>query len=267
MSKVTLFEAGTVGVDLRTNPLFLGKKKLHAATNLVFEEGVLKTRPGFHYLPLGCSGIFQGACEFYPQRGLSTASFSELEGGVAVAVGGKLYFKCNMVKGVEFPCHGNVNLFQAENYLILQHEESETYWWDGVNSPVKSPGMNEQDWNNPEMPFVEIEIERPVENKYPCEVTTEPSCSVNCDGIINPSDGFPLNIFVNGIFAAHTSRCSWGFYGGGYVHFSTQLPNQCVWVAETSSLIGYRISTFESGPLGQYRTNPDGSGPVTITVT
>jgi hypothetical protein len=161
MPKVTLFEAGTVGVDLRTNPLFLGKKKLHAATNLVFEEGVLKTRPGFRYLPLGCTGIFQGACEFHPKRGVSTASFSELSGGVVVAVGGKLYFNCGLVKGVEFPCHGNVNLFQAENYLIIQHAESETYWWDGVNPPVKSPGMNEQDFNDPEMPFVELETTTP----------------------------------------------------------------------------------------------------------
>jgi hypothetical protein len=171
MPKATLFEAGTIGVDLKTNPLFLGKKKLHAATNLVFEEGVLKTRPGFRYLPLGCTGIFQGACEFHPKRGLSTASFSELEGGVVVAVGGKLYFNCGLVKGVEFPCHGNVNLFQAENYLIIQHTESETYWWDGVNPPVKSPGMNEQDFNDPEMPFVELETVAPVGDVPACAPT------------------------------------------------------------------------------------------------
>lgn len=171
MPKATLFEAGTIGVDLKTNPLFLGKKKLHAATNLVFEEGVLKTRPGFRYVPLGCTGIFQGACEFHPKRGLSTASFSELEGGVVVAVGGKLYFNCGLVKGVEFPCHGNVNLFQAENYLIIQHVESETYWWDGVNLPVKSPGMNEQDFNDPEMPFVELEMDAPVGDVPPCAPT------------------------------------------------------------------------------------------------
>jgi hypothetical protein len=204
MPKVTLFEAGTVGVDLKTNPLFLGKKKLHSATNLVFEEGVLKTRPGFRYLPLGCTGIFQGACEFFPKLGLSTASFSDLDGGMAVAVGGKLYFKCGVVKGVEFPCYGNVNLYQAENYLIIQHEESETYWWDGVNPPVKSMGMNEQDFNDPETPFLELETVVPVRDAPNC--TGEGSGVALRIRVINSStsavvEGALIELRKNGVFA------------------------------------------------------------------
>ena len=171
MSKATLFDAGTVGVDLKTNPLFLGKKKLHSATNLVFEEGVVKVRPGFTYEALGCVGVFQGVCEFFPKKGISTASFSDVAGGIAVAVGGRLYFNCKIVEGIEFPCHGNVNLFQAENYLIIQHEESETYWWDGVSGPVKSPGMQEQDWNDPETPTTELETVAPIADIPECEDT------------------------------------------------------------------------------------------------
>lgn len=231
MPKATLFEAGTIGVDLKTNPLFLGKKKLHAATNLVFEEGVLKTRPGFRYLPLGCTGIFQGACEFHPKRGLSTASFSEIEGGVVVAVGGKLYFNCGLVKGVEFPCHGNVNLFQAENYLIIQHAESETYWWDGVNSPVKSPGMNEQDFNNPETPFVELETVAPVGDVPECVITP-----FNIHGFLTvPQGAYALQSFFGPTIVPagnayrtrwrlHTDTCGYNIeYFVGYLNNRGQL--------------------------------------------
>jgi hypothetical protein len=203
MPKITLFDAETIGVDLKSNPLFLGKRKLHAATNLVFDEGTVKTRPGFTYTAFGCSGIFQGAAEFFPKKGLSTATFSEINGGIAVAVGGKLYFNGRRVVGIEFPCHGNVNLFQAENYLVVQHEESETYWWDGVNLPVKSPGMQEPDWNDPDTGFVELETRVPVADIPNCDVTTEVAVTFNVVNAANESviPGASVTLFRNSLKA------------------------------------------------------------------
>jgi hypothetical protein len=169
MPKLTLFDAQTVGVDMKTNPLFVGAKRLHAATNLVFSEGVVKTRPGFSYNLTRAMGCFQGAAEFFPKKGLSVESFSEVEGGIAVVAGGKLYFNCAEVLGMVLPSTGDVNLYQAENYLIIQHADVATYWWDGVNAPVKSIGMNEQDWEDPSTDFVEVEVVPPVSNIPECE--------------------------------------------------------------------------------------------------
>lgn len=71
MSRVNILGIETRGVDMKTSPLLLGNKKLHAATNVVFEESVVRTRPGFRYYDLGAQGQFQGAAVFRPQEGLS----------------------------------------------------------------------------------------------------------------------------------------------------------------------------------------------------
>ena len=150
MPKIVLLDAETRGVDLRTNPLFIGKKKLHSAVNLIFEEGVVRSRFGFSYNFLGCTGRFQGFAEYYPKKGLSTETFSLVEGNLVVAVSGAFYMGCQRVACVTFPATGNINLYQAENWLILQHRDFSTYWWDGtpLTCAVRSPGVSVQDWDD-----------------------------------------------------------------------------------------------------------------------
>lgn len=168
MSRINMLQLGTLGVDLRTNPLLLGNKKLHSSTNMVFEEGVLKTRPGFRYCPSGASGQFQGACEFRPQRGISSGTFSDVAAGVLIAAGGSIYFGGSKVASDLFTNKGEVNMYQAENYAIIQNIQTSTYWWDG-NLLTKSPGMLEQDWNDPDTPLTEVAFVAPVAEVVSCE--------------------------------------------------------------------------------------------------
>jgi hypothetical protein len=169
MSRLNILTLGTLGVDQKTNPLLLSaSRKLHTATNLVFEEGVVRTRPGFRYVSLKASGQFQGACEFAPAKGQSSGTFSETGAGIAWTVDGVPMFTtlgdgcvCKTVPlsfDAPFRCKGEVHLYQAENYLILQNPETRTYWWNGSSEIVPSPGMAEQDWNDPEMPFLENDL-------------------------------------------------------------------------------------------------------------
>lgn len=144
---------------MKSNPLTLSNKKLHAATNLVFEEGVIKTRPGIIYRFLKAVGQFQGACEYRPMQGISSGRFSEAIGGIAFVAGGDLWIGCKKV-ATGFKGIGEVNLFQAENFLILQSPESDTYWWDGEEL-IQSPGLNEVDWNETETPVHELEVIAP----------------------------------------------------------------------------------------------------------
>lgn len=154
---------------MKTNPLLLSNQKLHAATNLVFDEGVIRTRPGFRYEKTPASGQFQGAAEFRPRQGISSNRLSELYGGVVFVADGNVWAGCKQI-GEGFFCKGDVNLFQAENYLILQCRETSTFWWDGVSGLVASSGMNEQDWNDPETPLQVIETVAPVADIPECDI-------------------------------------------------------------------------------------------------
>ena len=155
---------------MKSNPLLLGNKKLHSATNLIFDEGVIRTRPGFRYESLGASGQFQGACEYRPQEGISSESFSDIEAGTAVVADGALWFRCNQLSQRIFDGAGSVHLYQAENYLVVQSPQTDTFWWDGYGDLVRSPGMQEQDWNDPEVPVQELEVVVPVADIPDCDV-------------------------------------------------------------------------------------------------
>ena len=74
--RINLLQLGTQGVDMKTNPLLLTNQKLRAATNLAFDEGVIRTRPGFRYESWGATGQFQGAGEFRPRVGISSNTLS-----------------------------------------------------------------------------------------------------------------------------------------------------------------------------------------------
>jgi len=152
MPTVNLITAETQGVDMQVNPLFLGREKVHSATNMTFEEGRIRTRPGFRYLPLGLRGQFQGATLYAPSKGISFRPFAENVSALVTIVSGEAHvndtttgcLSCEpkTICGTErFQCAGDVHLFQAENYLILQSPATNTYWWDGISCAEESPGM------------------------------------------------------------------------------------------------------------------------------
>lgn len=152
MPTVNLITAETQGVDMQVNPLFLGRTKVHAATNMTFEEGRLRTRPGLNYRPLGLRGQFQGAVKYAPSKGISFKPFAPNVSGLVTVVSGAAHvndtttgcLSCEpkTICGTEnFKCAGDVHAFQAENYLILQSPATNTYWWDGVQCAEESPGI------------------------------------------------------------------------------------------------------------------------------
>jgi hypothetical protein len=147
-------------MDGKTDPFVVARRGVLAhMVNLSTEDGVLRTRPGFHYHSLGIAGQFQGMSLFCPSLGLSVESFGHNGAQLATAVSGGIYLNgvtansvgCNPMKlpgteetndcGPEDPkCRGDINLFQAENYLIVQNRQGSTYWWDGTTL-TPSPGM------------------------------------------------------------------------------------------------------------------------------
>ena len=106
MSQLNILQLGTQGVDMKSNPLLLGNNKLHAATNMMFDEGVMRTRFGINYESLGAEGQFQGACEFRPQEGISANVVSDAASGLAVVADGILWFGGNPITEDIFSCSG-----------------------------------------------------------------------------------------------------------------------------------------------------------------
>ncbi len=167
MARINLLQSGMQGIDMKSNPLLIGaKQKLRFAANMIFNEGVLRSRYGFRYSSLCCSGQFQGAVDFQPARGLSHTPFGDTE-GIALVVRGSFYFNGEKISGNVWKEKGPVNLFQAENYLIIQNSTSDTYWRDG-DTLTKSPGMNEVDFAEIETPLTVVDIVPPVADIIDC---------------------------------------------------------------------------------------------------
>lgn len=179
MARINLLGTGTTGVDLRANPQFLGNAKVRFATNLRFHEGVVRTRPGLIARTLGKSGLFQGACRYSPSSGLSSQTFGPVCSGVAFVIDGDIYFndgsKTVAITTDKPYCNlGPVTLFQAENWLIAQNPAGTTIMWDGYSSPIKSPGMNDVHWDDPQTPWDEAEPVNPVADIPDCEPAPQP---------------------------------------------------------------------------------------------
>jgi hypothetical protein len=139
------------GVDMTTDPLFLPQERLAGATNMVFEEGTIKTRPGFRYHDLGIKGAFQGAAVYSPSRGLSHQPFADPYTALVVAAGGKLNYNLSddgffhppvEITGEDTIGCEDINLFQAENYLIVHNSRGNTLWWEGYGPFTISPGLD-----------------------------------------------------------------------------------------------------------------------------
>jgi len=144
------------GVDMQRNPLNMPQRKVVSATNLSFDEGVVRTRPSIVHNYLGVSGVFQGATNYSPSKGLSAQSFSESVAGIAFSVSGKIMvagvdnngcISCEpfqVCKDVLFDPRSEVYLYQAENYLIGQSRNDNTVWWDGKSGcTVTSNGIGD----------------------------------------------------------------------------------------------------------------------------
>ena len=179
MARVNLLGTGTTGVDLRANPLFLGNAKVRFATNIQFHEGVAKTRPGFSARTLGRSGTLQGFCRYAPSNGLSSQVFGPAKSGIAFVIDGDIFFNdgsntAQVTIDKPFCKLGAVNLFQAENWLIAQNPAGTTIMWDGYSSPIRSKGMNEVHWNNPETPWHEALPVNPVADIPDCDPAPQP---------------------------------------------------------------------------------------------
>ncbi len=170
MGKIfSIIKTGVRGVDASRNPLRL-QDRLRHAVNLQFQDGRLMTRPVFEYMKLGIKGRFQGATMFAPSLGISFRPFAPCGSRLVTAVGSRIFVNnapdtgvqgCPMElanpdtpvrcgEPVDDLCSGDVNLYQAENLLIVQGLRRNTMWWTGEGSLVSSPGMIERCEENPD---------------------------------------------------------------------------------------------------------------------
>lgn len=142
------------GVDMQANPLFLPEGRLAGATNMKFLEGVITTRPGFRYHDLGSTGQFQGAAVYSPSRGLSHQPFADPYTAIVAVVGGSVSYNLVLDSSIADPVAiqgegsmkgRDINLYQAENYLIAQGNFCDTIWWEGMGPFTSSPGLDADD--------------------------------------------------------------------------------------------------------------------------
>lgn len=156
----SIITAGTRGVDGSSDPLSL-RGKLRHAINLQFQSGRIMTRPVFEYQKLGLRGQFQGAALFNPSLGISFRPFAPCGTRLATAVSGRIFVNNAPDTGVvcapmelknpdqptlcgqevDDLCTGDINIYQAENILVIQALRRNTMWWTGEGDLVVSPGM------------------------------------------------------------------------------------------------------------------------------
>lgn len=164
MGKVfSIVSADIRGVDGNSDPLKVGPRKFRHSVNLQYQSGRVRTRPVFDYMKTGLTGQFQGATMFRPARGISFRPFGPCGSRLATAIGGKVFVNHAPSTGVvcdpmelekpKVPCYvqpdktcvGDVNLYQAENYLVIQSFRDNTMWWTGEGPLVVSKGMTPEE--------------------------------------------------------------------------------------------------------------------------
>lgn len=277
MGTINILNHATVGVDMKTHPLFLGNKKLHAATNMVFEEGVFRTRPGFRYHKLNASGQFQGAGLFTPSMGISSQAFGQALAGLVTVAGGKVrvndttggQITCNPVEvdcGEGFICAGEAYVFGAENYLIIQNRNSNTYWWDGVGPATVSPGMDSGTWEDAPVQAIRFTPAFPVANLPDCDrfACSQVSCTLAItDNEVLGANSARFTIFNSGTSAAEVSAFS-ATPAAGVFFTPTSLTIEAGTGEEvTITTLDYDLTTYD---LGVEVANNCGSGSISFTV-
>jgi len=160
----SVIELGVKGVDMRSNPFTLGRRKLAFAQNLVFDESEIRTRHGFNYHNLGLSGRLQDAKVVNLGKGISRGQYGEDLDILVVVIGGKAYyiarneilrdgkrtvnFCCpERICGLEWNCDTQVRISQVEDRVVFYGRSILTSWWDGEKCET-SPGMEDRACKN-----------------------------------------------------------------------------------------------------------------------
>lgn len=233
MSTITVIGTGMAGVDMKQNALFLPEDRLSEATNTIFDEGVIRSRYGFRYTSLGAKGQFQGATIYSPSRGLSHQPFSDPFTAVVVACCGGLSYNLSIeegfsssipIKGPEVYLQGDINLYQAENYLIVQSHNGSTLWWEGYGNYLVSPGLQATEEKARELiPQMEVNSETLTGANIDCCFQKIDICGPTPDKIEEASFGSHDTF----IFENHTqflsSESGLGIYVHGRVHQETSI--------------------------------------------
>jgi len=150
------------GMNQTSPAVLLGQREVSEAVNARIHDSVICNRPGvkIHDLPLLAGLAFQGAAFYNPSQGLSQQTIGEDQSMLVVAAGGRK-FKITLsdedptnttvtteeIIGVAptNPIYHMVWMAQAENYLIAQDGNSDTWIWDGQTPPRFSTGYNTTD--------------------------------------------------------------------------------------------------------------------------
>lgn len=154
---VSVIKPGIRGVNLNRSPFTLGTEFVRHAINMEFTAEGPRTRPGISFEATCVQGVFQGATVFRPGRGISSNQFGSDVALLMMSVDGAVWATATDGQGVhtksvslcEPSCTGDadlgvVDLFTAENYLVVQGTGRQTAWWDGTTADLTiSPGMEE----------------------------------------------------------------------------------------------------------------------------
>lgn len=150
----------TGGVNQALNSALLPASAVADAVNCVIEDGMIGCRPGVVLHDLDVEGQIQGAIYYNPAEGQSQVSFGEDRSSLVLACGGNKYL---ITLSDEHPYASDVTtenvtgdglttnssyhmvwMIQAENYVIAQDGNSETWIWDGETDPFFSKGYNSE---------------------------------------------------------------------------------------------------------------------------
>lgn len=158
------------GMNGALNPANVPDNQYSRAVNVELINQRPHTRRGVRVLPFietddatvkgFQSGNFQGATFFNPAKGQSQISFAEDGSRIMCSIAGKRYqvipreahprLSNVVIERVDGVQDGNPNLhlvwwYQAENYIIAQDGEADTWIWDGFTTPFESTGLNTVD--------------------------------------------------------------------------------------------------------------------------
>ncbi len=153
MANTKIITRGYAGVDMQENAFLLPEGRVSSAINMKFQDGRITTRDGIYHHNLGINGQVKGNTVYSPSRGLSHKPFGDPVTALVLSVGDSIHYslvcngefsKSNEICGECNYCGcESVNLYQAENYLIIQSPQHQTAWWEGSGCYVCSPGLGE----------------------------------------------------------------------------------------------------------------------------
>jgi len=147
------------GMNQTSPPALLVQREVAEAVNCRVHDSLLINRPGvvIHDLPELDGLSFQGACFYNPSQGQSQQIIGEDDSMLVVSASGRKFsiritdehptnskITVNEIAGTAAtnPTYHMVWMAQAENYLIAQDGNSDTWIWDGKAPAYFSTGYN-----------------------------------------------------------------------------------------------------------------------------